>query len=309
MGLVLASNCLAQTIATGTDVNPIPSHELTDGAFTLSRMVNEVNLVFSVTDARGHLRSDLKAEDFLLLDNHNPPEGIRYFQKRSNLPLRVGVLIDNSSSIAHRIQFEKKGAGVFLKRILRAGVDQAFIVAFDNKVSLLSDFSSDAVALENSITNLKPGGNTALYDALIFASEKLRQRPEKIPTRRVLVVISDGIDTVNRSIMNDAQQAATHAEAVIFALSDNDLSMGYPKGEAVLELLTRATGGGVLRAKQEYDLKRAFEQIEQTLRSQYALGYTPANFQPDGTFHSVELLSRKSGLQVRCHKGYFASTK
>lgn len=276
-------------------------------AFTINKNVNEVNLVFSVRDSRGHLRSDLTLSDFQLLDNHHAPQDVRYFQRQTELPLRVALLVDNSSSIASRIDFEKKAATLFLKKILRRGVDEALVVAFDDEVRLLQDFTSDVDVLDAAIHRMKPKGDTALYDAVAFASRKLSRISDLRVSRRVIILISDGDDTHSRATLNDAQQAALASDAVIFGLSTNDLAWGYPKGEAVLELLSRGTGGNILPAHQEGALKQAFSEVEKTLRTQYAVGYIPANFQTDGSFHSVEILARKSHLAVHCRRGYFAA--
>jgi Ca-activated chloride channel homolog len=278
-------------------------------AFTISKNVNEVNLVFSVRDSRGHLRSDLTESDFQLLDNQHPPQQIRYFQRQTELPLRVALLIDNSGSITSRIGFEKKAVSVFLKKILRPGVDQALVAAFDDQVRLLQDFTNDKDALEKALRHLQPHGNTALYDAVAFASKKLGHTSDTRVSRRVIILISDGADTASRAMLNDAQRAALSSDAVIFSLSTNDRNWGYPKGEAVLELLSRGTGGNILPAREEGALRRAFAEVEKTLRTQYAVGYTPANFQTDGSFHSVQILPRKSRLAVHCRRGYFAAGK
>jgi Ca-activated chloride channel family protein len=278
-------------------------------AFTIQKNVNEVNLVFTTTDSKGHLQNQLGPADFRLLDNHLPPEAIRYFQHQSDLPLRVGILIDSSDSIASRMNYEKKAAGSFLKNVLRRGVDSAFVVAFDNKIQLLHDFSDDAVALSRSLAHVRPAGYTRLYDALIFAANKLRQQNEVLVTRRVLVVISDGADTASHALMHDVQDAAVRADTTIFALSTNDVTAQYPQGEAVLELLSRPTGGHILPAREENRLKKAFAQLEETLRSQYTIGYIPAAFQADGTFHSVELLPLNPKLRIQCRRGYFAEKR
>ncbi len=277
-----------------------------DSMFTYTKQVDEVNMLFTVTDHKGRLVSDLSGEDFRLLDNHEVPEKIRYFQKQSGLPLKVGILIDVSASIAHRLSFEKKGARVFLKKILRPGIDEGFVLAFDEETHLLQDFTSDTRALADSFNPVKAGGSTRLFDAVIFAANKLRSAREWKVTRRIIVLITDGEDNRSKALLYDAEQAAIGADTVVFALSTNDLRNEYPKGEAILKLLTQATGGAILRAREEYELHRAFVDIEKTLRSQYVMGYTPAGFLADGSFHAVEIVPRKPGLTVRCRRGYYA---
>src|SRR5207302_4438213 len=125
-----------------------------------------------------------------------------------------------------------------------------------------------------------PGGDTALYDAIVFAAEKLRSHTESSVTRRVIVPITDGEDTRHHAIPYNAEQAALRADSVLFALSTNKVKRNsqYPRGEAVLEILSRATGGSILPAHEHSEINLAFTSIEKSLRSQYVLGYTPAEF-------------------------------
>jgi VWFA-related protein len=146
-----------------------------------------------------------------------------------------------------------------------------------------------------------------LYDAIVFACDKLRARSEEQVTRKVVIIISDGDDTASHNLMYDAQTAALRSEVAMFALSTNDLVYDhYPRGEAVLNLLTRPTGGRILPAREDSQLKSAFRSVETTLRNQYALAYAPPDFKPDGSFRPIELIPRKPKLKVSCRKGYYA---
>ena len=223
-------------------------------SFTINRAVNEVNLTFSVRDSRGRLRSDLTQADFELLDDQRPPERVRYFQRQTGLPLRVALLIDSSISIKERIDFEKKAASVFLRKILRKGVDEALVITFDDQVRLLHDFTTDAEALQSAIGHIHPQGDTALYDAITSACEKLSHVPDTKVFRRVIILISDGEDTHSQKLLSDAQQCTIASDAVIFSLNTNDVAWGYTRGEAVLDLLSRATGGNILRAREQTEL-------------------------------------------------------
>jgi VWFA-related protein len=278
-------------------------------AFTYTKQVDEVNMLFTVTDRKGRLVSDLGGQDFRLLDNHEAPQRIHYFQKQSELPLKVGVLIDISGSVSHRLSFEKRGARIFLKKILRPGIDEAFVAAFDEQPHLLQDLTNNTAGMAGSFDHIKAGGGTRLFDAIIFAAEKLGATREPKVTRRAIVLITDGEDNKSKALLSDAQQAAMRSDTVIFALSTNDVRSDYPKGEAILKLLTQATGGAILPAREDYELNRAFRDIEKTLRSQYAMGYTPAGFEADGSFHAVEIVPRRPGLTVRSRRGYFAAKR
>jgi len=275
--------------------------------FRIVKRVDEVNLRFTVTDSHGRFQNQLTTDDFFVLDNHQPPAAIHFFQQQSTLPMRVGILIDVSSSVASRFKFEQKAAGVFLKKVLRPGYDEAFVVTFDNNVRLLEDWTSDPESAFQKVHALHAGGETALYDAVIFASDKLREHPAESISRPVIILITDGDDTASKAILSDAQQAAAQAETILFALSTNDLSQGsHPKGETVLELLSTPTGGRILPAHQSTELAAAFAKIEQALRSEYVVGYQPSDLKLDGSFRPVEIRPLKSKLQVRSRRGYYA---
>ena len=262
--------------------------------------------MFTVTDKKGHLVRDLSAGDLQLLDNKQAPASLRFFQKQSDLPLRIALLVDTSASIETRLKFEKRGARVFLKELLRPEIDEAFVASFDKRIHVLQDFTNDAELLAKSLNGIRAAGETVLFDALALAARKLGETGNGNITRRVIVVITDGEDNESHLLLNEAERAAIAADAVVYALSTNNLASGYSKGEAILDLLTRSTGGTILPAREEGQLKRAFSDLGKALRSQYALGYSPANFQADGSFHSVELSARKPGYKVRCRRGYFA---
>jgi VWFA-related protein len=286
-------------------VTTAPAYD--DADFRIVTRVDEVNLRFTVTDSHGHFQNQLTAQDFQVLDNHQPPAAIRYFQQQTTLPMRVGILIDVSGSVASRFKFEQKAASVFLQKVLRPDYDEAFVVTFDQNVHLLEDWTSDPKRAFDKVHALQAGGNTALYDAVIFACDKLHERPADVITRPVIVLITDGDDTSSKAILYDAQQAAARADALLFALSTNVLGSGYyPKGEAVLELLSRSTGGHILPAQGNSQLGYAFAQIEHALRSEYVVGYQPAQLNLDGSFRLVEIHLRKSSLQVHSRRGYYA---
>jgi VWFA-related protein len=153
---------------------------------------------------------------------------------------------------------------------------------------------------------MNSGGNTALYDAIIRASNKLRASNAGI-SRKAIILISDGIDTASKSILNDAIQAAEKAEVIVYVLSTNDLrEVKYPKGDAIMDLIAKPTGGHILPAREKDDLKHGFAEIEKALRSQYAMGYHPADFKSDGGFRAIEIIPDKPTFKVQCRRGYFA---
>ena len=281
-----------------------------DSGFTLTKQVDEVNLLFTVTDSQGRLIPNVSLRDFRLLDNHQASEKIQYFQRESSLPLRVALLIDTSASITARFKLEKRAASAFLRKVLRSGVDQALLIGFDKEVRLVHDFTDDVSVLEKSINTLQLGETTALYDAIVTAADKLHKTSEPYITRRVIILITDGENTKERTaLLSDAQDAAIRADTILFALN-TEIPFGapgnYTRGEAVLDLLTHATGGMVLRASGPGDLKEAFKKMEKLLRNQYALGYTPPAFIADGSFHTIEIVPLRRKLKMHSRRGYYA---
>jgi VWFA-related protein len=272
----------------------------------IKKRVDEVNLLFTVVDGKGRFINKLQLEDFNLLDDQRPPEKIRAFQQETDLPLRVGLLIDVSGSISGRFKFEQQAASNFLKKILRPATDQAFVAGFDTQVHLEQDFTGDVSALTAAVRRLKPHGETALFDALVFAANKLHRNAQP-GTRRMLILISDGENNNGHNFMHEAEEAALRAEAPVYALSTNRLTSGdYTKGEAVLELLSRYTGGELLPAHESRDVVRAFKQVEAALRSQYVVSYKPADFEPNGKYRQIAVTVRNKKLNVECRRGYFA---
>jgi Ca-activated chloride channel family protein len=283
-----------------------PASALTE-VETIRARVDEVNVVFTVSDASGRFVSQISLNDLDVLDNRRAPERISYFQQQSDLPLRVGVLVDLSDSITERFAYEKKAALTFLQKVLRPQIDEAFLVGFASRVILYQDFTSDVGALSNAVQEMRTGGDTRLYDAIRFASAKLGRASGPALMRRAIILITDGEDTRSQTIMYDAIQSALHAETVVFALSSNYLTnREYPHGEAVLELIARPTGGGVLPAHSKSEIARAFDKVKEALRNQYAIGYKPAEFKPDGTFRAIQIVPRQNKLRVQCRRGYFA---
>jgi Ca-activated chloride channel homolog len=273
---------------------------------TIRKRVDEVNVVFTVTNSDGKFVSDLALHDLEVLDNRRPPERISYFRQQADLPLRVGLLVDLSDSIVSRFDYERRAAVAFLKKVLRPQLDQAFLVGFGSEVKLFQDFTGDVDTLSHAIRTMKTGGNTKLYDAIRFASEKLHGGADATMSRSAIIIISDGVDTYSRTLLYDAGQSALRGQVMMYALSTNDVNGdGYTRGEAVLHLLTTPTGGKVMSANTERQMGRAFNQIKEALRSQYVLAYKPADFQPDGTFRTIKIVPRNRGLLVNCRRGYF----
>ena len=276
---------------------------------TFRKNVDEVNVVFTVTDKHGHFVKDLKQDDFKIVDDNKPATKIIDFAHETNLPLRVGLLIDASNSIRDRFRFEQDAAIEFLNQIVRPNFDRAFVLGFDTTPEITADFSDNAEQLAKGVRMLRPGGGTALYDAVYYACrDKLikNQQKENIATRRAIILLTDGDDNQSRVTREEAIEMAERAEVVIYTISTN-VSGTKMKGDKVLERMADATGGRAFFPFKIEDVANAFQEIQDELRSQYLLAYKPADFQSDGKYRSIDIIAENhKNLHVRARKGYYA---
>ncbi|HEX3661347.1 MAG TPA: VWA domain-containing protein [Acidobacteriaceae bacterium] len=267
---------------------------------------NEVYLVFAVTDKHGHFIRDLKQSDFALLDDNKAPAQVYSFTQQTNLPLRVGILIDTSTSIRNRFQFEQQAATSFLLQILRPRTDRAFVEGFDVTPDYKQDWTNNLDSLSTGIDELRPGGGTALYDAVYSACrDKLLTARGQEPVRKAIVLVSDGDDNQSHAYLEDAIKECQRAETNIYAIS-TDVSPSRDRGDDVLEKMAVATGGKAFYPQSLEDMPNSFKQIQDELRSQYALVYKPADFRADGAFRPIYLFCLDRKYTVRVRQGYFA---
>jgi VWFA-related protein len=272
---------------------------------TIKVQVNEVNLIFTVTDKHGKFVTGLKQENFGLLDNQRPPEAVLHFQQQTNLPLRVGIMLDTSSSIRQRFQFEQDSAIEFLLQILHRG-DRAFVEGFDIQTDLAQDFTNNVDLLNQGIRKLRPGGGTALFDALYkTCKDQMLPLQETGAVRRALILVSDGDDNYSRVQESDAIKMCQRADTIVYTISTN-ISPSKDKGDDVLKQISEATGGQPFYPIKLEDVAIGFRNIEEELRSQYHLVYRPANLKMDGSFRTIYLQATDPRYHVRAQKGYFA---
>ena len=274
---------------------------------TITRRVNEVNWVFTVMDRHGRYVKDLKKEDFNVLDNNRPVNRIRSFQNETDLPLQVGLLIDASNSIRERFKFEQESAIEFLNSTIRRKYDKAFVIGFDVTPEVTQDFTDDTEALSQGIRVLRPGGGTALFDALYYACrDKLMKEPHSGPVRKAIILLTDGDDNLSHVTREEAIEMAQRAEVVVYTISTNLTDKGGG-GDKVLQRIADATGGRSYTPFQLTDVADAFGKIQDELRSQYALSFRPPELTPDGSFHVVQILAKNhKGLRIRGRLGYYA---
>jgi len=272
---------------------------------TIVHVVNEVRVVFTVTDRHGRYIKDLTSNDFRVIDDQKPTE-LRSFRSETDLPLQVGLLIDASNSVRDRFKFEQEAAIEFLNSIIRPRYDKAFVVGFDVTQDVVQDFTDDTESLAVGVRSLRPGGGTAMYDALYAACrDKLLKQEQTGPVRRAIILLSDGEDNQSHVSREEAIEMAERAEAIVYTISTN-ISGTKGKGDKVLERIAEATGGRAFFPFQMRDVSDAFLSIQEELRSQYAVAYKPANFVADGRYRTIEILAQDKGLKVRTRKGYYA---
>jgi Ca-activated chloride channel family protein len=301
--------------ATPQQTQPAPQQQ---GQPKITTATALVRLVASVTDRRHKFVTDLDKTDFHVLED-GKPQDITFFNRQTDLPLRIAMLLDTSNSIRERLRFEQDAAIDFLNNVIRRNKDMAFLMTFDNEPEIIQDYTGELASLNAAIQKQRAGGGTALRDAIFLASQKLVNPPlpdgPNAAVRRVLVVISDGDDNLSDHVLSDAMEMAQRAEAVIYAISTNTdwLAVTGEKphksfkthGDQVLEQFAVETGGRVFFPYKIDDLAESFQDIGSELRSQYLIGYRPASMTAKG-FRSVHVQVDRKGLTVRTRKGYYA---
>lgn len=282
-----------------------PRTEPAPQAPTLQVFSREVNLVFTVTDHKGRFVTGLQQQDFGLLDDGRPPERVLSFKQQTNLPLRVGLMIDTSTSIRQRFQFEQASATDFLLQVLRPE-DRAFVEGFDVQTEMAQPFTNRIDLLDTGIRKLRPGGGTALFDSLYkTCRDQMLTLQQTGSVRKAIVLVSDGDDNYSRAYESDAIKMCQRAETIVYTISTN-FGPSKDKGDDVLKQIADATGGQAFFPTAIEDVSVGFHNIEQELRSQYSLVYRPADFKQDGSFRTIYLQALDERYSVRARKGYFA---
>ncbi len=277
--------------------------------------------VYAIAEGRhGRLVRDLSKDDFELTDE-GQPQKIEHFSQETNVPLNLGIAIDTSVSQSQLLGTEQQAAKKFVRAVLH-GDDQAFVMNFDVDAKLLRDFTSAPADLAQAIDSAeinttgrsiladassKPTGGTHLYDAVYLASNELMKSRVG---RKVLVLVTDGEDQGSKENLQDATESAEKADVIVYSILVNDpefyelMGMTYHGGTSVRRL-ARDTGGSTIRVKSVDQIGDAFNQIALELRSQYRLGYSPANLRHDGSFRRIQVKVRGHNYTVRARAGYY----
>ncbi|HXB75307.1 MAG TPA: VWA domain-containing protein [Candidatus Acidoferrales bacterium] len=286
--------------------------------------VDVVSVLTTVRDKKGALIANLQKDDFTVLED-GKPQTIKYFTKETDLPLTIGMLVDVSGSQRNLIDIERSAASQFFTQVLRKK-DEAFLISFGEETELLQDYTGSPRLLKEGLNQLRvssgvggihPGPvptvgqprGTVLYDAVyLAATDKLRSEVG----RKVIVVITDGVDQGSRLTRNQAIEAAQKADAVIYSIDYSDpgaygpFGFGGGGGEAELRKMSDETGGHVYKVDRRHTLDDVFKELQDEMRSQYAIGYTPTNEVKDGAYRHVDVRVANKDQKAQARKGYYA---
>jgi VWFA-related protein len=297
-----------------------------DDATTLKVEVNLVNILFNVRDKKSGLVGNLNKDDFKVFEDGKEQE-VKYFNRETDLPLTIGLLIDVSASQMNLIEIEKNAAYQFFGTVLRKQ-DLAFLISFGEDSELLQDYTNspkllraglDGLQVSSGVGGFGPGPvptisqprGTVLYDAVYVASaDQLKGQVG----RKVLVLITDGEDEGSKYKISQAIEAAQKADALIYGFYYVDRRFYMSRGnifaggsDSALRQMSEDTGGHVFHIDNKLTLQEAFTQLQDEMRSQYAIGYTPTNPTKDGTFRKLEIKTTNKDWKIQARKGYYAT--
>jgi VWFA-related protein len=299
--------------------------------------VKAVSILATVRDKRGQIVSNLMKQDFVV-DEDGRPQNINYFAKESDVPLRLGLLVDTSLSQGTSLEGERSASFAFLDHLLRAEKDSAFVIQFDREVELLRDFTADHAKLQSALRQLESsefhpnrrkeesslgrGATTLLYDAVFLAADELMSKQQG---RKVLIVLSDGVDRGSKKTVDEAIESAQRADTVIYSVlfADEDFddqgkqrggpygapkrkdsSRERPDGKSILEEISEKTGGRLFQVSKKEPIEKIYSDIEEGLRNQYSLGYTPDKGAEPG-YHKIHVATKQKDLKVQARQGYY----
>ena len=313
---------------------------------TFSTDVKVVNVLATVHDKKGLVISTLTKEDFAI-EEEGRAQSVKYFSRETNLPLTLGLLVDTSMSQRRVLGDEQRASYKFLDQVMRQK-DMAFVLHFDSEVELLQDLTQSHKKLEHALDELelprqlqrstpgtsgrRTGGGTALYDAVLLASNEVMRDQAG---RKAVIILSDGVDNGSKVGLNDAIDAAQRNDTIIYSILFSDeqaygnqmpnypsmggrrrggMPMPPPRstnhvedGKRVLQQLAKETGGSFFEISRKQPLDQSFTRIQEELRSQYSLGFVSDQPAPPGTIRRVLItVPNQKSLAVQARSGYYA---
>jgi len=294
-----------RTFLTSLAAVPVAAQQSPEERTRIVLDVARVNLLFAVTDKKGRFVTNLTKDDFEIKEEKKEQQ-ILEFVAESDLPLRLGILVDSSNSVRDRFKFQQEAAVEFVNSVVRPE-DKAVVVSYDSGAELVADLTGNTEVLAKAIRSLRPGGGTALYEAIYFACrDKLMQDQPRHKFRRAMVVLGDGDDNASRYTRDQALEMAQKADVVVYTISTNNTKLEQ-EGDKVLRYFASETGGMPFFPFQARELSQSFENISNELRHQYNVLYRPEPLKTDGLFHKVDVrVKTRKDLIVRARKGYYA---
>ena len=338
MTLAIGSAVVTSDISFAQTANtaiPTPTPPADDDDDVIKIDTEAVNVLFTAQDRNRRLLTDLKQTDIKVLENGEPQE-IVGFSRQVDLPMSLSIVIDTSASQERTLPQEKEAAIAFLESVIRPTKDEVSIVSFTGETTLEQGMTNNLVRLRRAVERIKftpPSGyigggviagtppingdtinlygSTALWDAIWVTSEEvLGPAPDR--TRRAIILLTDGVNTGGQKKLDEAVQAALKAEAVIYTIGIGDNYYdGVDKG--TLNKLSERSGGRAYFPRDERDLRQAFQQIEEEMRSQYLIAYEPVDQKRDGSYRTIEIVLenpelKKQKVKLTHRQGYFAKS-
>lgn len=299
-----------------------PDAVITDSGAIISMDVEVVNVFASVRDKNGRFINNLTKDDFVLKEDGTQQE-IKYFASESNLPLTLGIIFDVSVSQENLIEEEKRSAKAFINSVV-GDKDLAFVISFGPDSRLEQDLTSSKSLLSKSIDRLEvrggvyapvtpgtiPSGTprgTVLYDSVYVASKDMLRTPVG---RKAIILLTDGVDQGSKVQIEEALREAQLSDVVIYSIFHFDPTFqAFMRGTADYDLgkMAKETGGTLFKPKRNQGLSTFFDEIQEQLRNQYSIGYTPNNPKGDRDYHKIDLETKPKGLKVQTRKGYYSA--
>lgn len=274
--------------------------------------VDLVSLNVTVMEGTRYV-TDLEQKDFKVFEDGVQQE-VSYFSK-TNLPIALALLLDTSASMDTKLPTAQEAAIGFARRL--RSQDLAEVIDFDNRVTVLQNFTNSAQELETAIRRTSAGGSTSLYNAVYIALKDLKKvvaKSQDEVRRQAIIVLSDGEDTSSLLPFEEVLDLAKRSETAIYTigLRDNDANTGsklFKEAEYVLRQLAQQTGGRAFFPNQLAELNGVYGQISDELSSQYTVGYTSKNPKRDGAWRRIVVQTTHPGTATRTKQGYFGPTK
>jgi VWFA-related protein len=299
---------------------------------TFSAGVKVVDVFASVRDKKGQIVTNLSQSDFALTEDGRP-QTLRYFSRENNLPLTLGLLVDTSMSQQRVLGDERNASYRFLDKVLREDKDAGFLIHFDWQVELLQDLTPSRKKLDKALQLLETpeerrgrrrGGGTLLYDSVLLASDELMK---KQTGRKALIILSDGVDRGSKVTLSRAVESALRSDtlvySILFADEQQQFNRGFggggrhsggrgrmpqsrPDGKKILEQISKQTGGRFFQVSKKQPIDKIYDLLQEELRSQYNLGYTPDKMDGGSGYRKIQLTLRQKDLVVQARDGYYA---